>query len=156
MPDLIFAQTTEEYAAAARLFKEYAGWLNIDLCFQNFDEELQQLDLMYALPTGGIILLKDDSDCIGCVGIRKREVATCEMKRMWIQPTQQGKGLGDRLLEGALELAANCGYQKIQLDTLNHMTPAINLYKKHGFYEIPAYYHNPDPRAVYFEKLIGA
>lgn len=154
MPDLIFAQTTEEYAAAARLFKEYAGWLNIDLCFQNFDEELEQLDLMYALPTGGIILFKENNNYIGCVGIRKRDVATCEMKRMWIQPAHQGKGLGDVLLTEAIKLAATCGYQKILLDTLNHMKPAIELYKKHKFYEIPPYYNNPDPRAVYFERTL--
>ncbi len=154
MPDLIYANTKEEYAAAASLFKEYAAWLNIDLCFQHFDEELQQLQSMYTLPYGGIILCKEDEAYIGCVGIRRLDVERAEMKRMWIKINYQGKGLGSELLNKALELAKNCGYKKVQLDTLNDMVPAINLYQKHGFKEIPAYYYNPDERAVYFEKLL--
>ncbi len=154
MPELVYAHTKEEYEAAAELFREYAAWLNIDLCFQHFDEELEQLHTMYALPHGGIILCKENDRFIGCVGIRRINDTTAEMKRMWIKTDQHGKGLGSALLNKALELAKTCGYKKIQLDTLNHMTPAINLYRKNGFVEIPAYYHNPDARALYFEKLL--
>ena len=154
MPELIYARTKEEYAAAASLFREYAAWLNIDLCFQNFEAELLQLDKMYALPNGGIILCKEEGLFIGCVGIRKINDETAEMKRMWLQTNQQGRGLGSQLLHRAVELAKDCGYKKIQLDTLNTMQPAINLYRRNGFVEIPPYYHNPDERALYFEKLL--
>lgn len=154
MPDFIFANSKEEYATAAELFREYAAWLNIDLCFQNFEAELQQLDKMYTLPVGGIILCKEEGAFIGCVGIRKINDEIAEMKRMWIKTNHHGKGLGSVLLQKAIELAKNCGYKKIQLDTLNTMTPAINLYKKHGFVEIPAYYYNPNETVVYFEKLL--
>jgi putative acetyltransferase len=58
------------------------------------------------------------------------------------------------LLEKSIALAKTCKYNFIRLDTLNHMTPAINLYKKYGFYEIAAYYHNPVATAVYFEKKL--
>jgi hypothetical protein len=34
------------------------------------------------------------------------------------------------------------------------MQPAMNLYKENGFKEIPAYYYNPEPTAVYFEKSL--
>jgi hypothetical protein len=34
------------------------------------------------------------------------------------------------------------------------MLPAMNLYIKNGFKEIPAYYYNPEPTAVYFEKTL--
>ncbi|RYY71692.1 MAG: GNAT family N-acetyltransferase [Chitinophagaceae bacterium] len=154
MNEFIFASSPEEYAAAAELFKEYAEWLNIDLCFQNFEAELEELDQMYSLPEGGIILYKEDGIFIGCVAIRKKNNETAEMKRMWVKTHQHGKGLGTALLQRAINLARDCGYKKIQLDTLSHMTPAIKLYLKHGFVEIPAYYNNPDERALYFEKLI--
>ncbi|RYD74305.1 MAG: GNAT family N-acetyltransferase [Sphingobacteriales bacterium] len=154
MPEFIYAKTKDEYAAAADLFKEYAAWLNIDLCFQNFDAELQQLDKMYALPHGGIILCKEQEHYIGCVGIRKIDNESAEMKRMWIKTDQHGQGPGSALLQKAIELAKICGYKKIKLDTLNTMTPAINLYIKNGFIEIPSYYNNPDSRAMYFEKSI--
>ena len=62
MPEYILVTKEEEYKAAASLFKEYADWLNIDLCFQNFSEELLQLESMYAPPYGGIILAKNEND----------------------------------------------------------------------------------------------
>ena len=92
MPDFIIADTEEQYRSAALLFKEYANWLNIDLQFQHFEEELTLLKTMYAAPDGGI--------------------------------------------------------------TLNYMTAAINLYMQYCFYEIPAYYNNPNTTAIYFEKII--
>jgi len=46
------------------------------------------------------------------------------------------------------------GYSTMRLDTLDSMLPAIGLYKKNGFYEIPAYYHNPNEGVVYMEKCL--
>ena len=154
MPEYILVTKEEEYKAAASLFKEYADWLNIDLCFQNFSEELLQLESMYAPPYGGIILAKNENDFVGCVAIRKKDEATAELKRMYVKPTNQQQGIGKKLLEEALALAKKYGYKKIQLDTLSDMAAAINLYKQNGFYEIPAYYYNPEKTAVYFEKIL--
>jgi carbonic anhydrase len=152
MPEFILAGTEKEYTAAALLFKEYAAWLNIDLGFQNFEKEMQELDKMYSHPEGGIILCKHHDEYIGCVGVRKIDEVTAEMKRMWVKTSVQGKGLGTELLNKAIILARECGYKKIRLDTLNSMIPAMTLYHKNGFIEIPPYYNNPDERAVYFEK----
>ena len=151
MHDYIIAGTDEEYRNAANLFKAYAAWLNIDLSFQHFDEELLEIKTMYAATDGGIILCKNRNDYIACVAIRKITNETAELKRMFVKPAYQGQGIGKILLEKAIELAKSANYSCIRLDTLNHMLPAINLYKQYGFYEIPAYYHNPNSNAVYFE-----
>jgi len=151
MPDYIIADTGEEYIKAAGLFKEYAFWLNIDLSFQHFDEELQLLQTMYGPPDGGIILCKQDNEFIGCVAIRKIDEQTAELKRMFVREGFQGMGIGKTLLQKAIDLAVAGNYSSIRLDTLNYMQPAINLYKSYGFYEIPAYYNNPNATAVYFE-----
>lgn len=154
MADYVIANTAEEHRNAALLFKEYAGWLNIDLHFQQFEEELKLLKTMYAAPHGGIILCKIENEFIGCVAIRKINNETGELKRMFVRPAFQRHGIGKNLLEKAIGLAKSANYSSIRLDTLNYMTPAINLYKQYGFYEIPAYYHNPDATAVYFEIKI--
>jgi putative acetyltransferase len=154
MPEYLLVKTDEEYNAAIRLFKEYAAWLDIDLGFQHFDEELQDLKQMYNAIEGGIILCKEEGSFIGCVAIRKKEEKIAELKRMYVQPAHQHEGIGKKLLEQAIELACHCQYDYIRLDTLNHMLPAINLYKKYGFYLIEAYYHNPIATAVYFEKKL--
>lgn len=154
MPEYIFVSTDDEYASAVKLFAEYAEWLNIDLSFQNFSEELIEVRTMYAPPKGCIILCKVNSDYVACVAVRPRENNTAELKRMYVKPLYQRKGIGKILLYKSLDFAKQFGYEKMRLDTLNTMTPAMNLYTKSGFYTIPAYYHNPEPTAVYFEKLL--
>ena len=152
MPDYIIVSTTEEYKVAAKLFAEYAQWLGIDLSFQHFDEELQSLEKMYGPPDGGIILCKQDNEFIACVAIRKFADGIAELKRMYVQPAYQHMGIGKALMERSIELATTCCYKKIVLDTLNDMTPAIQLYKRYGFTETTAYYYNPNATVVYFEK----
>jgi putative acetyltransferase len=154
MIEFILVTTEEEYQAAAALFNEYAVWLNIDLSFQDFAGELATLKSMYALPKGGIIVLKDEHIFGGCVAIRKLDDETAELKRMYLQPAYRQRGLGMILLQKALTLAKEYGYTAVRLDTLNTMAPAMGLYKKAGFTETPAYYFNPNDSAVYFYKIL--
>ncbi len=154
---IIIAGLPEEYIAAVALFREYAEYINIDLSFQHFDDELASLEQVYSFPAGGICLSRSGNSYTGCVGLRKAKIAegqVAELKRMYIQPDQRGKGTGKRLLEAAIALAIRCGYKKIVLDTLSHMETAIHLYSAYGFYEILPYYHNPIPSAVFFEKRL--
>ncbi|MEO7523563.1 MAG: GNAT family N-acetyltransferase [Ferruginibacter sp.] len=154
MPKYICVDKTEGYQAAAILFSEYAAWLNIDLGFQRFEEELASLKEMYAAPWGGIILCKNDSEYVGCIAVRKTDEDIAELKRMYVKPAHQKFGIGQALLHEALTMAKKYHYKKIRLDTLSNMLPAINLYKRNGFYEIPAYYFNPQSTAVFFEKIL--
>jgi len=154
MPDYILANTDTEYRGAASLFSEYAAWLNIDLSFQHFEEELGALKQMYAKPSGGIILCREENEFIACVAIRKISGDIGELKRMFVQPAHRKKGIGEALIKKAIELAHHCNYKYIRLDTLNYMQSAIDLYLKHGFKETDAYYNNPNATAVYFELKI--
>ena len=152
MPEIIKATTEEHFSAAVKLFTEYAEWLNIDLSFQHFEEELAAVQKMYNHEAGGIILVKEAGEFIACVAVRKSEPGIAELKRMYVKSAFQQMGIGKQLLDAALLLARSCGYKKIRLDTLNTMLPAMKLYADNGFYEIPAYYFNPEKTAVYFEK----
>ena len=89
---------------------------------------------------------------MACVGVRRFADEIGEIKRMYVKPAYRRKGIAEELLKKALEFATKAGYHKVVLDTLDTMTPAMNLYMKKGFEKVPAYYHNPEPGAVYFEK----
>ncbi len=154
MPEYILANNQLEYEAAQLLFNEYAQWLNIDLCFQNFDKELQQLSIMYATTTGGIVLCKKNNDFIGCSAIRKIDTTSCELKRMWVQLPYQKLGIGETLLKECIALAKKLNYKEIRLDTLKRLQPAIKLYKKYNFIETEAYYKNPNNDVVYMKLVL--
>ena len=154
MLDYIIVSNVDEYRVAADLFQEYANWLGIDLGFQKFEDELLSLQTMYGPNHGTIILCKSDNEYIACVAVRPIDDKTAELKRMYVKPDFHRKGIGEELLRLSLAFAKKAGYEKARLDTLNTMLPAMNLYKKNGFLEIPAYYFNPEPTAVYFEKSL--
>jgi ribosomal protein S18 acetylase RimI-like enzyme len=139
---------------AVNLFSEYANSLNISLDFQNFKEELNIISSMYGSPTGCLLLVYDNNAAIACAAYRNIGESICELKRMYIKPAFRGKGIGQQLVEILCEKAKINGYRAMRLDTLDTMLPAIKLYHHNGFYNIPAYYHNPNTGVVYMEKLL--
>jgi ribosomal protein S18 acetylase RimI-like enzyme len=148
------ARSTEEFSTAKILFEEYAAALNVDLCFQGFDEELRTLYIQYNLPTGCLVLVYDDEKVIGCAAIRELENTSCELKRMYLKAECRGKNIGKKLLQCMFDKAKDLGYTKILLDTLPQMTQAQHLYKQFGFQQIGSYRFNPVAGTVYMEKIL--
>src|SRR5689334_22145485 len=71
-----------------------------------------------------------------------------ELKRMFIDRSRRGLGLGRRLLDVAVERAAEAGFDRMVLDTKLEMRAALGLYRSAGFEEIPD--HNGNQRAEVF------
>ncbi len=148
---ITIAATADEFHEARRLFEEYAVAIDLDLCFQNFAEELEELALMYGPPAGCLLLARQLGLIVGCVGLRRFEGEVCEMKRLYVQPWVQGHGTGRALAIAVIGQARQLGYKRMLLDTLASMTPARKLYRSLGFRETDPYYDNPIEGAVYME-----
>ena len=133
------------------LFQEYADSLQIDLCFQNFQEELATLPGKYAPPSGRLFLACQGDRVAGCVGLRAIDSDVAEMKRLYVRPAFRGTGTGRLLANAIIESARRIGYARIRLDTLATMKEAIALYLSLGFQAIAPYYDNPSGSARFFE-----
>lgn len=148
----------EHLPALSELFQEYASSLSIDLCFQNFAEELASLPGEYGPPRGAWLLALVDGAPAGCCALRPLDSAdyanAAEMKRLYVRKAFRGFGLGRQLAEAALDAAREGGYASVLLDTLDQMESARALYNELGFAEIPPYYHNPIAGAHYLKADI--
>lgn len=84
MIKLIEAKSSKEYKIAINLFKEYAAQIGVDLSFQNFRQEILNIESQYGTPSGIIYLALDSKENpVGCFGIRPFENSVCELKRMY-------------------------------------------------------------------------
>lgn len=135
-----------------RLFLEYEKWLNVDLCFQGFEKEVNSLPGGYAPPDGRLYVVKMNGSYIGCIALRKIEDGICEMKRLYLNESARGKGIGNKLIELIIKDAKDIGYKTMRLDTITEKMPkAVSLYESHGFREIKPYYNNPNPHTLFME-----
>ncbi len=148
---IVFAKTGPEIATVHRLFREYEHFLDFDLCFQQFEEELASLPGKYAFPDGALFLAMDPEKAVGCVGLRKIDAHVCEMKRLFVRPEFRGKGIGRMLAEKIIAEAEKLGYKKMRLDTLDRLKEAVQLYESLGFQQITPYCHNPILGAAFWE-----
>ena len=143
------------HAMVRELILEYARALGVDLCFQNFPQELETLQTLYGPPGGFMLVARRSAAYVGCVGVRRIGADTCEMKRLYVRPQWRGAGIGRALATDAIRRARGEGYRRMLLDTLSHMTEARRLYASLGFRQCAAYYPSPLQGTIYLELLMG-
>jgi putative acetyltransferase len=148
-------RSADELALTRQIFSEYALQLGVDLCFQDFAAELEDLPGDYDAPLGALLLAWVDGELAGCCALRPLHSVdyanAAEMKRLYVRQTFRRFGLGRQLAEAVLDAARAAGYHCVLLDTLDDMETARALYADLGFVEIPPYYHNPIAGAHYLK-----
>lgn len=152
MIQITTAEFPQQLETVRAIFREYAGSLDVDLCFQNFESELAGLPGKFAAPRGRVLLAYNREELIGCVAMRPLDDTTCEMKRLYVRPSGRGLRAGRQLATRICDIAREAGYHRIRLDSLPTMQAALDLYASLGFAPIPAYVFNPIAGAVYLER----
>jgi putative acetyltransferase len=151
------ARSDADMLTTREMFMEYQQWLGVDLCFQDFENELAGLPGKYAPPGGEIYIARDGDAVAGIIAVRPvgdPEEKISEMKRLYVREYWRGHGLGRTLAEMAIDFAARAGYRRMVLDTLPSLETAKRMYARMGFKEMAPYYENPLPGVVYMEKLL--
>jgi GNAT superfamily N-acetyltransferase len=152
--EIITANNAASYAIAKEMFIAYQQFLGVDLCFQSFEEELNDLPAMYGAPTGKLLLAFIQDTPVGCVALRKKTDHICEMKRLYVPEQYRGLGIGKKLAHAIVEAAQSLQYKTMVLDTLERLTPAVQLYTQLGFTHCAPYYANPLDGVRFMQKTL--
>lgn len=118
--------------------------LNIEWISRYFTVEphdLEQLDHpeIYILPNNGqIFFARIDADLVGCVALINMQETGFELAKMAVAPDAQGKGIGKQLCLAAIDYAREQGVKTLWLESNRKLTPALTMYSRVGFLEVPS------------------
>ncbi len=96
-----------------------------------------------APPDGVLLVGRYGGEAAGCLGLRRLDARTAELKRMFVRDGWRGLGGSALLLGAAEEVARGWGAERIVLDTRLDLVEARALYARHGFRDIPRYNDSP-------------
>ena len=105
---------------------------------------------------GAFVVAYLDDVAVGCGAVRRLDAVTAELKRMYVDPSVRGRGIGRALVE-ALECEARLlGVTRVVLETGTRLAPAIKLYQAMGYARIPLfgeYLSSPDTSLCFGKSL---
>jgi len=97
----------------------------------------------YTPPSGAFVVASIDGEVVGCGAVRLLDVATAEIKRMWVDRQRRGHGVGGLLLRRLEAEAVALGAGRVVLDTNETLTEAIAMYARAGYAPTERYNENP-------------
>lgn len=80
-----------------------------------------------------------DSEAVGCGAFRPYDGKTVEIKRMFVKPQFQRRGIARAILAAVEIEAQKRGYKRSILETANRQPEAVALYESCGYKQIPKY-----------------
>ena len=98
---------------------------------------LQHPDEYIIKPGGRILMAFWEKEIAGTVALKYVEEGVYEFTKMGVDEKFQGKGIGRALTEAAIEKIKKLGGKKIILYSNTRLVPAISLYRKIGFKQVP-------------------
>lgn len=125
-------QYNKDFAALNR------AWLEKYFAVEPIDEEIFANPKEYIIDNGGYIFFaKLDNKIAGTFALMKTHEGVFELSKMAVAEEFQGKQIGNKMLEFCLEKAKELNAEKVILYSNTRLKPAIHLYEKYGFKEVP-------------------
>lgn len=104
---------------------------------------------------GHVVVYYADGQAVGCGAFKEYAPQVAEIKRMFVLPTQRGRGIAQQVLTTLERWAQAEGYASCILETGEKQPEAIRLYQKSGYTRIPNYGQYADvPQSWCFEKRL--
>jgi GNAT superfamily N-acetyltransferase len=113
-------------------------WIEQYFWMEPIDIAVLQDPESHIINKGGAILMASvDGEIAGTVALKYVDPGVYEFTKMAVDEKFQGQKVGLALAEAAIEKARTLGAKKIILYSSTKLIPALSLYRKLGFIEIP-------------------
>ncbi|HEX8332980.1 MAG TPA: tryptophan synthase subunit alpha [Segetibacter sp.] len=125
--------------ALAVAFKELnLAWICKYFAVETIDEEVLSKPQQHIIDKEGkIFFAKVANEIVGTFALMKIAEDKYELSKMAVSEDAQGKQVGNKMLEYCLQTAKELKAKKVILFSNTILKPAIHLYKKYGFKEVP-------------------
>lgn len=125
-----------QYAEAFKSLN--VAWLEKFFVVEPYDLEVLSYPGKYILDKGGeIFFVIEEAKAVGTVALMYNEYGELEFTKMAVADGFKGKGFGNLLMEHCINESKKMGCEDLFLYSNRKLNPAISLYKKFGFIEIP-------------------
>lgn len=123
-------------------------WVERFFTMEQPDRDSLENPEKYILGRGGeIYFALHKGKVVGVAALKYDGEDVYEVSKMGVRPEAQGLGIGRRLLSHTIERFHARGGRKLYLETNSKLAPAISLYEKAGFVQVPAREDTPYARA---------
>jgi len=96
-------------------------------------------DAQVAAGEGAFVIAYLDDVAVGCGAVRRLDEGTAELKRMYVDSSVRGRGIGRALVEALEREARLLGVTRLVLETGTRLAPAIKMYEAMGYVRIPLF-----------------
>ena len=104
---------------------------------------------------GTFLVARDEGRAVACGAVRMLDQTTAELKRMYVEPDQRGRGIGRAVLDGLEAAARKIPARRLVLETGSHSPDALALYRGAGFTQIDCWgEYATSPTSVCMEKWL--
>lgn len=119
---------TGEIELLTRCYAEYGQAIELD----TLDQDLLEIEHVYTSPRNGFWVLRDEPRLVGSVAVKGIDAATCELKRVFLDKTLRGRGLGKALSIWAIDWARLAAYSHMLIWSDVLYETAHSLYRGLG------------------------
>jgi ribosomal protein S18 acetylase RimI-like enzyme len=120
-------------------------WIEKYFTVEKHDREILDDPRRFVIEPGGQIFMAIlEGKGVGTVAMIPSGDGVFELTKMAVSPAYQGRGIANYLMQRCIDFANERGAKKVFLESHRKLEPALALYRKFGFVEVPT-----DPNSEY-------
>lgn len=138
-------------------FQNLVSLLDAELKILDGEDHLFYAQFNHINSINHVLIAYKDHQAVACGAFKNYDEKTVEIKRMFVHSNHRGNGIGQQILLGLEEWAAELGFTNCILETGIKQPQAIRLYEKTGYRRISNYgqYENKANSICMCKKLIS-